>query len=89
MSKGNGEEYNNYPPAMIASDMEKQIQRGAECYMKWTCGRCGQRVTSIVPNRVFLFAMHDDCGFVTDIEQAGCNFLAILSLGTSGYKRDL
>lgn len=74
-------EYNDYPLAVIADSMTKQIARGAECYQKWTCGNCGERVTGSTPNKLFTQGLHEDCGYVTDLEQKGCNFLFILKTG--------
>lgn len=77
------DEYNDYPLSVIAESMQKQIARGATCYQKWTCGQCGDRVTGNIPNKLFTQGHHEDCGFVTDIEASGCNFMFILELGRS------
>lgn len=56
------------------------IEKGATVYQKWTCARCGERVTANNPNTFTELGHHEEkadgtaCGYVTDIRKTGCNW---------------
>jgi len=50
-------------------------------YQTWTCFKCKQRVTGNTPNKLFIMGHHEDCGFVTDLQKAGCNYLLHVQIG--------
>lgn len=52
---------------------------GARVFQKWTCDGCGDRVTASKPNAFYKYAMHEDCGHITNIMEKGCGFMLIMS----------
>jgi len=52
-------------------------------YQKWTCEKCGERVTGNTPNKLFTSGHHEDCGHITDLKAAGCNYLIHYELTAS------
>lgn len=70
----------DYPFAEIAEAVEKHAAKGAECYQKFTCASCGQRLTMEEPNVLYKTGTCDKCGHVTNIEEQGCNYLLALNI---------
>jgi len=70
-------EYNDYPIEDCAERLSGMLGRGVQMrfYQKWTCAKCGERVTMSTPNKLFTAGRHEDCGHVTDIQVSGCNYL--------------
>ena len=82
--------YNDYPILECANALEQLKERHPHMtfFQKWTCAKCGERVTGETPNQLFTSGRHDgDCGHVTDILQTGCNYLIIHSTTAEGVKR--
>lgn len=81
--------YTDHPLHVIQASMQEWVDRGAITFFKWTCRGCGERVTSNEPNTVTTKAKHEEkedgsyCGFITDCEVVGGNFLFIQALGRS------
>lgn len=50
----------------------------AECYQKFTCAGCGNRLTIDEPYRFYTQGTCDKCDAVTDIEKQGCNYLIVM-----------
>lgn len=70
----NGEFY-----AVIAEAEQKVAESGGavQVFQKFTCGGCGRRLTMDVPNSFYKEGSCDNCHHITNIEQAGCNYLLI------------
>lgn len=74
---------NNYPVAEVLANMEEQIAKGAECYIKYDCELCGLRQMSEEPN-----TWHPagyiccECGHLTKPEEI--NFMVVISLKGDG-----
>jgi len=50
----------------ILSQMKKCIDTGWTCFVKWTCEKCGERVTCNTPNAFFTEGyIHEDCGHIS------------------------
>jgi len=76
-------QYRDYPIEKCAKTVERVLQRrpGSAFYQKWTCGGCGQRVTGNIANKFFIEGHCEDCGYVTDINKTGCNYLMHFAIG--------
>lgn len=69
----------DYPIAEVLANMERLIASGHECYVKFTCEKCGSRQTSDEPNVYHPTGYTcEECGHLT--VPKGINFLAILKL---------
>lgn len=81
MAKKTNPEYNDYPLAEVCKTAEKLAKAGALVYQKWTCERCGERVTANNPNIFTELGHHEEkgdgkpCGCVTNIKVKGCNYV--------------
>jgi DNA-directed RNA polymerase subunit RPC12/RpoP len=51
------------------------IRGGATAYQKFTCSKCGARLTMEEPNKFYETGTCDQCGHLTDIRKQGCGFL--------------
>ena len=74
--------YTNFPLKECGDAVDKIIRenKGAMVYQKWTCAKCGERVTANNPNIFTTRGYHQErndgkmCQGVTDIEKDGCNY---------------
>jgi hypothetical protein len=69
--------HKDYPLTECLEAMNKLVLKGATVYQKWTCERCGDRVTANNPNTITAHGHHEDCGHVTDLTIKGCNYTAM------------
>ena len=69
--------YNDYPLSEIAEAVERLAGKGWECYQKFTCEKCGERLTMEPANTLYTSGKCDKCGHLTDIKKNGCNYLAV------------
>lgn len=69
--------YNNYPFNEIAKAVERLAGLGWDCFQKFSCAKCGQRLTMDEPNVLYKTGTCDKCGHVTNIENDGCNYLLV------------
>ena len=65
----------------ILAKAEQLLQEGCTILFKWTCGGCGQRVTSDQVNEVHCSYIHDEdgCNYTTETVQGDLGF-AVLKL---------
>ena len=77
-------EPSNHPLPAVQAKMDQWIAKGAECYQKFTCSQCGERLTMDVPNVLYTEGTCDKCGGLTNIEQDGCNFMLVWTRGGGG-----
>jgi len=68
----------NYPFHEVATAMIKHMLEGHTCFVKWTCGKCKERVISNESNRISSNMKHEECGHTTDIEVAGAGLLVMM-----------
>jgi len=81
--------YKDYPLAECARGVERFLRDnpGGAFYQKWTCGRCGERVTGNTPNLLCEEGHHEEradgspCGYVTNIRKTGCNYALHVVIG--------
>lgn len=58
-------EPNDQPLESILAQIKEtmRLNPGAQCYIKWTCPKCGERATADEPNQVYMMGYtHEDCG---------------------------
>ena len=64
--------YRDLPTEEIIEMMKDMIDKGFQCFIKWTCENCGERVTSNTPNVFFTQGyLHEDCSHVSFPEKFG------------------
>jgi len=76
--------YKNFPLDECAALVERLLSEGPPgpaFFQKWTCGGCGARLTGGTPNKLFVEGHCEDCGHVTDIRKAGCNYAIHYAVG--------
>ena len=71
---------NDYPLKEIAAAIEQHARNGSQCFQKFTCTNCGERLTMDSPNVIYKTGTCDKCGHTTNIERTGCNYLLIRRL---------
>ena len=69
--------YNDYPIEECAATLEPLVAKGCTFYQKWTCEKCGERVTGNNPNALYTEGHHEECGHTTDLKRTGCNYMLI------------
>ena len=53
------------PVEEILSLMNDAIEKGFDCYVKWTCPACRQRAVSTDKNTFYTKGyLHEDCGYL-------------------------
>jgi ribosomal protein L40E len=67
----------DYPFDEAEEGAKKWMADGFEIHQKFTCVKCGARLTIEEPNVFYTSGSCDKCGAVTDIRARGCNYLAI------------
>jgi hypothetical protein len=67
----------DYPLLECLETMNLLVLKGVTVYQKWTCEKCGDRVTANKPNTITRHGHHEECGHVTDLSVKGCNYMAI------------
>lgn len=65
----------DHPFGVILAAAKKHAEAGRLCYQKFSCSKCGQRLTMETPNVFHRTGSCDQCGHITDIEKQGCNYL--------------
>ena len=70
-------DYQDYPFTEVCLAVEDLANIGCLCFQKWTCGGCGQRISSSNPNFFTMSGRCEDCGHITNIVKAGCNYAVI------------
>ena len=73
------QKYNDHPLVECAKRADQLIRAGATIYQKWTCNKCGDRVTANNPNVFTTLGYHEGCGCTTNILERGCNYMVIAS----------
>lgn len=68
----------DFPLLAVDESARKIVAQGGFIFQKWTCGGCGARCMANDPNVLTIKCHHEECGFVTDIIQTGCNFAAAM-----------
>ncbi len=69
----------DYPLEEICEAVLEHIKRGATAYQKFSCEKCGERLTIEEPNKFYTEGHCDKCDHVTDLTKHGCNYLLATS----------
>lgn len=67
----------DHPFYEVAKTFAEAVARGDTCHQKFTCANCGTRQTMAEPNLFYKTGKCEECGHITDIEKAGCNFMLL------------
>lgn len=70
--------YNDYPFYAVALQAYEHLMAGRTFHQKFTCQQCKARQTMDESNRFFKTGKCEECGHITNIEQAGCNLLVVV-----------
>ena len=54
-----------------------RIVAGHTIYQQFNCAHCRVKQTMGIPNRFFMRGKCEECGYETDIECDGCNYMVI------------
>jgi len=75
--------FKNYSLEECAHAIAKLLEEHphAAVYQKWTCEKCGDRVTGNERNKLFWFGHHEECDHTTDIRKTGCNYAVHYVIG--------
>jgi PHP family Zn ribbon phosphoesterase len=65
----------DHPFKTVCEAVRLHAEKGRLCYQKFSCSKCGQRLTMETPNVFHKTGSCDQCGHITDIEKQGCNYL--------------
>jgi len=83
--------YQDFPIDECAAALERIMKNNptAHFYQKWTCEKCGERVTGNEVDKLFTGGHHEECGHVTNIEKSGCNYAIVIGVGATELERYL
>ena len=68
----------DFPFDAVIAECRIKAAEGARCYQKFSCSKCGQRLTMEQPNMFWHEGTCDQCGTVTDIKKQGCNYMMVM-----------
>lgn len=68
---------NDYPFEDIAAAVDRLAAKGWQCFQKFTCEKCSNRLTMDEPNVLYETGTCDVCGHVSNIKANGCNYLVV------------
>lgn len=60
---------------------EGLMEKGATIFQQWNCAHCGAKQTMPDANAFYKLGDCEECGKRTNIEQDGCNYMAVYSVG--------
>ena len=61
----------------VAAHATEIIKKGGTVYQQFNCAGCWAKQTMPYPNKFYKLGLCQECGFETNIERDGCNFMAI------------
>lgn len=67
--------FNDFPVEECAQKAGRLIESGWTVHQKFTCSGCGSRQTMERENTFYTSGRCEECGHVTDIRAAGCNYM--------------
>jgi hypothetical protein len=59
------------------------MTKGADVYQQFNCANCSTKQTMSKPNTFYKSGRCEECGYVTNIEANGCNFMAHFQVATT------
>jgi ribosomal protein S27AE len=71
----------DFPFDEVCKSVKAQLKKDPNIrfFQKWTCVKCGQRLTLPEPNKFVDRGSCDQCGYITNIKERGCNHAMIMS----------
>ena len=69
----------DFPFDEVIAECRIKAAEGARCYQKFSCSKCGQRLTMEQPNMFWHEGACDQCGTLTDIKAQGCNYMLLMA----------
>lgn len=78
-----GPEGSNHPIDEVLLQASLWHKLGHTIHQRYTCAGCGKRQIMEQPNAFFKRGRCEECGVITDIEKAGCNFAVIMEVPAS------
>lgn len=64
----------------VVKSAQGVVEMGGVIHQKFTCVECGARQTIETPNAFYVEGRCEECGAITNMQEQGCNFLALLVL---------
>ena len=68
---------NLYPLKETAEAAQAWMAEGFHIHQQFICGGCKIKQTCAEEDRFFTHGKCEECGHVTDLTKAGCNYMAI------------
>jgi hypothetical protein len=65
-----------FPFYEVARNAEQKMEKGFTINQQFVCKWCGTKQTMDRPNVFFEKGRCEECGRITDLRLAGCNFMA-------------
>lgn len=65
-----------YPFDKVIAKCEEVMASGWDIHQQFNCAHCGVKQTMETPNQLYTSGQCEECGEVTDLRAAGCNFMA-------------
>jgi DNA-directed RNA polymerase subunit RPC12/RpoP len=63
----------------VVRNAEQRMADGWQVYQQFNCAACGVKQTMPDADKFYKSGRCEECGHVTNIEIAGCNFMAVSS----------
>ena len=74
----------DHPMEDCILEAQKLVHDGHQIFQKFTCAKCGERLTIDEPNKFYTHGTCHVCGTLTDIRINGCNYMLITNSGEPG-----
>ena len=74
------QKYQNFPLIECEEGAKAVRARGGFIHQKFTCEACQRRITMNNPDTFYTEGHCEDCGHVTDLLKAGCNYVAFFPM---------
>lgn len=72
----------DYPFDQVTDTVIEELQKNPNLrfFQKFTCAKCGNRLTIDVPNKFFKEGECDKCHTITNIKEQGCNYMMFMAV---------
>lgn len=70
--------YHDLPVEEAARRAQKLIDTGYIVFFKFTCEKCGARLTFDRPNTIYEKGLCDQCGHITPIKKVGYTLMIVM-----------
>ena len=67
-----------YPFDEMAKASFKHFEDGHTIHQQFICASCKTKQTMERPNAFYKFGTCEECGYLTNIEEDGCNYMVIM-----------